>query len=289
MSEPSSSSEAIAQVTDELPCAGCGYLLRGLDPAGHCPECNHSIAASIEAQKLLPTRRAIRALKCGAIAMIVAVAALDLPGQFAYSQYHPRFRATYLNPDGTRYLGMALLLLPAAWWLTRTENAPAGSRWQRRLIIALPLLLVFLAALMYVLLLGFRWRPTNGILLASYLLAPIVVAIEIILLFDILARRARDIPRGPKAWWMRVPQWLFGGLLLIDSLAWSTITCGRILQEYGLYQPPQGRYTPDWFDAIIQPVFTVNLWTRTPLYWLTLLALLCYTIVLFRSTRFTPS
>ena len=40
-------------VQDELRCAGCDYALRGLDPAGRCPECNHAIAESIAAHAAL--------------------------------------------------------------------------------------------------------------------------------------------------------------------------------------------------------------------------------------------
>ena len=146
-------SEASPQVTDELPCAGCGYFVRGLDPAGNCPECNHPIAASVEAQKLLPTRRALRALRRGSVSMLVVIAAFDLPEWFAFSDYHPNFRGHSINADGTRYLGIALLLLPAAWWLSRTEREhTTGSRWRRRATMALPFFLIFLAAVMYALL-----------------------------------------------------------------------------------------------------------------------------------------
>src|SRR4051794_37160487 len=80
---------ATVVTTDDVTCAGCGYLLRGLDPAGTCPECNHSIAASIEAHTALPARRVLRSLRRGAIAMLIAVAAFDLPYTFAYSDYRP--------------------------------------------------------------------------------------------------------------------------------------------------------------------------------------------------------
>jgi hypothetical protein len=279
-------SEATTQVTDELPCAACGYLLRGLDPAQNCPECNHPIAASIETHKLLPARRALRALRRGAIAMLVAIAAIDLPEWFAFSDYHPNFRGHSINADGTRYLGIALLLLPAAWWLSRTEPGDTkGSRWRRRVTIALPVFLIFLAALMYVLLRSYFWRLQNGFLLSSYLLAPIVVAIEIILLFGILARRARDIPRGPNPWWMRIPQWTFGGLLLITALVDAPVTIARILKEYGWYEPPPDRFIPDWLDATLRRIVDVKFRMDGPVWWLALIALLFYIIMLFHRTR----
>src|SRR4051812_19244208 len=36
---------------DHLSCCGCGYLLRGLDAGGRCPECGESIARSIAAER----------------------------------------------------------------------------------------------------------------------------------------------------------------------------------------------------------------------------------------------
>jgi hypothetical protein len=269
--------------TDDVTCARCGYLLRGLDPAGNCPECNHPIAASIEAQTLLPARRALRALRRGAIAMLIAVAAFDLPYKFAYSDYRPSFGGRSLNPDGTRHLGTALLLLPAAWWLSRSERAAAV---RRRVTFALPLLLTVLATVMFAFLHKLWWPGQNGILLTSYLLAPFVVAIEIILLFGILARRAREISSGPRAQWMRLAQWSFGGLLMISAVADAPVTVARILAEYGWYKPPEDRYIPAWFAAMLQPIYTWSSRLRGPAWCVALIALLFYTIALFRRTRF---
>ena len=109
---------------------------------------------------------------------------------------------------------------------------------------------------------------------------------EIILLFGILARRTCEIPRGPRAWWIRVPQWLFGGLLLIDALAWLPVSLARILIEYGWYKQPKDRFIPDWFDGLLQPIYTWSARLHGPAWWVALLALLFYTIVLFRRTRF---
>jgi hypothetical protein len=203
----------------------------------------------------------LRALKFGSIAMIVAVAALDVPTHFAYSRYHPNFNAFYVNPDGTKYLLTALLLMPAAAALSRTE--PAGG-WRRRLIFTIPLLLVLLAAIMFLLIQQFVNVHLNAILLTSYGIAPILVAVEIILLLGVLARQAPRIPRGPRAWWVRVPQWLFGGAVLLSAIAWQPITIGRILQMYQLYTPPKEQYIPNAVNAVIQPIFQAHLSRARP-------------------------
>src|SRR5687768_6916889 len=42
-------------LTQDLPCAGCGYDLRGLTPPGKCPECGFDLGQSIRAFRLHTT------------------------------------------------------------------------------------------------------------------------------------------------------------------------------------------------------------------------------------------
>ena len=279
-------------VNDDLPCAGCGYLLRGLDPAGHCPECNHPIDDSRRAQSLLPTRRAVRALTLGAAALAGAVFALPYAERLAYWDDFPRFGSFLLNRDGVKYLLTALLLLPATFWLTRADRlqpadaaAAARCRWTRRLALALPGALAGLAALMFLLLRARFGIAGNTVLLASYALAPVVVALLVILLLGILARQANRLPHGPRAWWVRVPQVLLGGVLMLDAVAWAHVTAARILLLYDVFTPPESRYVPAWLDRILQPVWWFTQVASGPLRLMTLVALIAYTVVVARRRR----
>jgi hypothetical protein len=284
-------------IPDEMPCATCGYLLRGLDPAGRCPECNASISES-RRRRALVSRRALAALKRGAIGLLVSVA---LYSEVAGVAFSPRMRSIgtlHINSDGTRYLLHAILLLPAAWLLGRADAGEDGSatvsvpRPQtrtallRRLAVrVLPVILLVLAGLMFVLIFV-PARHAIAVLLASYLLAPIVLAAEVILLLGVLARRVPPVPGGPRRWWVRAPRWLFGGVLLLEALAWVPVTGGRILAHCSLFTPPPHQYVSESVNRVIQPVFRMTILLRGPLLVMTVVALLCYAIVLYRSTRF---
>ena len=42
-----SETETRPTIEQDVPCAGCGYDLRGLSPEGNCPECGFGIAKSV--------------------------------------------------------------------------------------------------------------------------------------------------------------------------------------------------------------------------------------------------
>ena len=39
-------------ICEDLPCIGCGYLLRTLSPMGDCPECGRMISDTTRVQRL---------------------------------------------------------------------------------------------------------------------------------------------------------------------------------------------------------------------------------------------
>ena len=118
-----------ANVTEDLPCAQCGYLLRGLEPDGRCPECNHSIGSSIETRARLPARRTLRALKLGAVALLVALALQPFAVRFAYGNALPRPTWFYRNRDGVRRAAAPRCMVadPPAPVATRGRRAGVGA------------------------------------------------------------------------------------------------------------------------------------------------------------------
>jgi len=269
-------------VQDELPCAQCGYLLRGLDPDGRCPECNFPIRDSLQAQSDGLTRRAIRMLLTGVITLIAILLAWPYVAQFAFSEYVPHHPGkVYVNSDGVAYLLYALLLLLPGWLFTR---ANPQRRLLGRLVLALPLALIVLAALMFYFI-NFASRRGNAILLSSYALAPFVCTIQLILLLSLLARTAQRIPRPPHRLWITLSQCALGGVLLIENLAYLPIDLARIFQELRLMTKPNNNsYLPDWWNPILQPMYSFTSYTTRPAFYVTVLMLICYTGILFRRT-----
>jgi predicted amidophosphoribosyltransferase len=98
-------------IDDDLVCTACGYLLRGLDAGGRCPECSlpvtDSRAAAEAAAAGRPTRRSIRFLAAATAMLAAVILAWPYVQQFAFSGYATRILSFYLNPDGTRYLLVA--------------------------------------------------------------------------------------------------------------------------------------------------------------------------------------
>src|SRR5215207_10130463 len=89
-----------------LPCAGCEYDLRTLDPVGVCPECATPIAASIVAASD-PLRGVRRRLRAAALVLVVA-SGTRLAFAVALAAYH-------LSRGNPRFTPYALSLVLNLW------------------------------------------------------------------------------------------------------------------------------------------------------------------------------
>jgi hypothetical protein len=124
----------------DVPCAGCGYDLRGLTPPGRCPECGFDLLESIRAfaarsQGWLPPDPAwARQIREGAwlslISFALALFAVLAPERW----YRLPFRNAPLSAAPGRILFLAVacgwwvLSWAAAWKLTRSEPTAGGRR-----------------------------------------------------------------------------------------------------------------------------------------------------------------
>ena len=282
MTETAAAAPAAAgesEIPDDLRCAGCDYALRGLDPTGRCPECNHPIAESIAADARLPKGESLRAMKRGSIALAVAVLLLDLPYLLIFvifSRSQLRLGSFIVDPDGLQRLGEAALLLPAAWWLSRADLA--APRWRRWLILRLPLVLAAFAAMAIA-------RFGEGIMQPVHMLAPYVIAIEFILLLGVVARQSRRIPRVPSFFSPRGAQILFGGVLLLHALLWTPIFMQRIYESQ-FAAVRQRSPLPSVVEALLYTIGPVLSLVRPLVQLLTVTTLVVFTVVLSRRTRF---
>jgi hypothetical protein len=64
--------DAAGRIDQDVPCLECRYNLRGLDPAGRCPECGHGNAQSLRGDYLHFSDRAwLKRLRLGAALVVV--------------------------------------------------------------------------------------------------------------------------------------------------------------------------------------------------------------------------
>lgn len=104
-----------SSVGDDVLCLGCGYMLRGLDPAGACPECGQAIARSLgpahlcdlDSQWLRRVRRGLRLVAGGLLLLIVLPLAV-LSAMINYGLAHDLLLATVLAPTALLFVGLLL-------------------------------------------------------------------------------------------------------------------------------------------------------------------------------------
>jgi hypothetical protein len=258
-------------VGPELTCAACGYDLRGLPPHSMCPECGTPVERTVAAG---PVVRWLPGFGRGATALVVAL--LALPFVEDAVRDHMRWFGVLINPDGRVLLARALLLFPAAWWMTRPatflRQDPARLRpWIIGLTAAQALVgAVEIAAF-------FDLSFTGGVvLLSSYALGPFPYVVEMGMLFTLLVRALPVVPAAPPTWLARAVQWAVVYVLLSPTLMLAVINFARIrfLRTSGP-RPGEDFVPADWsyllHHFLDEPAYAV----RRPV-WLAAVALTGY-------------
>jgi hypothetical protein len=127
-------------VAADVPCAACGYDLRGLGSKGRCPECGNDIAASLTLHALMLARRAPplsmspvwwvrrQALACGLLVLSPWLTVATLMAQ-VLSLHRPLWIFIVL------WLAHFALMAGALWLLGTTDptgsGGSAGHGWRR--------------------------------------------------------------------------------------------------------------------------------------------------------------
>ena len=186
-----------------MTCAECGYDLRGLPDDSACPECGRRIADTAAA---LPVTRWLPGFRRGVACLGVALLVMPFAEDTATSRM--RWFGVLINPDGLLYLTHALLLLPAAFWMTLP--APFLRRDPARLRAPLLALLgaQIIAAAVAIAAFPSSARAAHVALLTTYALAPLPHVAATALLLMLLVRPLPLVPRS-------LPRWLTLGVIAV--------------------------------------------------------------------------
>ena len=134
-------------VSQDMPCLGCGYNLRGLRSDGRCPECGKPVRHTLDGDLLnLGPRAYLRKLRRGALLLLIGFVASGLNGGVAvlYSGVSLAVILSGPLPYGVFDLGelhkimravspaQTAVLLLGAWLVTASEPGGPGSlrKWR---------------------------------------------------------------------------------------------------------------------------------------------------------------
>jgi hypothetical protein len=209
----------VAALDEDVPCAGCGYNLRGLEPAGRCPECGNPAAVSVSRHRdrrlRPPDPRWAREVVGGAVASLVSFGLLAVlclvPNGWTVTPYARLPVAK--TPERIGLLCVCLLAWVAAWYSAwaLTRRPPAGERMRRLTRLGLarwPLTLYGLVPF----LIPLTWNgldPAAAALLLVMLLCGVIGGVALLLTVAALLRRVGR-------------RWAAGGavaLAVIDAVA----------------------------------------------------------------------
>jgi hypothetical protein len=211
----------------ELTCARCGYLLRGLEGIGRCPECGLEIDQSLAARDLSRADpRWVTQLAGGAMLLVITFA-LAIVRDAVYEaevlvrQAGPLAEFCRYAALGAEWLGWWLLTTPRPGPATMIADGRGSLRWWARMTVVAAIV-VRLQSMTYFF--PWSWR-------VSHAAEDVILAVVLVLINTHLRRLAR---RLPDAFLIRHLPILLG----VNLLALVVL-----------------RLTPDWGAVLGKPVF----------------------------------
>jgi hypothetical protein len=187
-----------------------------------------------------------------------------------------RWFGVLINPDGRLLLARALLLLPAAWWMTRPAPfLPRNPARLRPWVIGLTAAQALVGAVEIAAFFALSFAD-GVVLLSSYALGPFPYVLEMGLLLMLLVRALPAVPASPSPWLARAVQWAVLYVLLSPTLMLAIINFARIrfLRTSGP-RPGEDFVPADWsyllHHFLAEPAYAL----RRPV-WLAAVALTSY-------------
>ncbi len=236
---------------NDLHCARCGYALKGLDPAGSCPECNLSINETIRLLRL-PWRNELKRIALGSLIALIASAAL-----FTWSLLFEHMRiGGIFGPSSflSSIYWVIIACYPAlgiAWWLitVRFERYSPAQRLNTLRLTTRGAVVIYFAFLVpqYIPGLHFFGGSCFGLYIALLSPAALVLmgVIYGIMLNHTLPGTARRLPSKPIIWIAII----LGALLVV--------TMGlRLATSFTLTFPSSSYTSP--FERTIRWIYTLS-------------------------------
>ena len=169
-----------------------------------------------------------RKFRLGVFALAAALVMLKLGDWLFFIHFRFLFHRLQINYEGATMEFQAVVLFPAAVWLTRPSPLGRGDPARRRRVMLVSLVALFVLGVSN--LLSYRSLSyVDGVLLMSgYALGPIVFAICIFLVLGPIVDVTGAIPNSLPRLVVQAVRWLLGYALLGPALANAVINFARI-------------------------------------------------------------
>jgi len=186
----------------------------------------------------------------GVLSLGIGLLALPFVEQFVYRRVF-NVGEWSVNRDGLVYLARALVLLPAAWWMT--TPAPflrADPRRLRGRLLALTGTQL-LAGAAAIVLLNMVSPACTVALLTVYALTPLAYVAEVWLLLALLARPLRITPNPLPRWAVAIVRWVTVLSLLGPAVVMAVVMFARMNYVDHPLPPSRQSYLPPPWDTLL--------------------------------------